>query len=102
MVTMICGVLDGNKLSKPGITRRSGPDPLVPRLTIWTTMVSESLMKVTFIGDKRGAGLSVAGVHDWQGIKRYRFNASDSKDIQATMSSIRQYEKLNPDAVVNK
>jgi len=62
----------------------------------------EQTIEVTFIGDKRGAGLSVAGVHDWQGIKRYRFNAADSKDIQATMSSIRQYEKLNPDAVVNK
>ena len=43
----------------------------------------EQTIEVTFIGDKRGAGLSVAGVHDWQGIKRYRFNASDSKDVQA-------------------
>ena len=53
-----------------------------------TTMLSESLMKETFIGDKRRAGLSFAGVYDWQGIKRYRFNAADSKDVQATMSRI--------------
>ena len=101
---MICGVLDGNKLSKPGITRPFGPQIglITDDRPLKVTMVSESPMKVTFIGDKRGAGLSVAGVHDWQGIKRYRFNAADSKDIQATMSSIRQYEKLNPDAVVNK
>ena len=58
------------------------------KIPLKTTMVSESLMKKTFIGDKRRAGLSFTGVYDWQGIKRYRFNAPDSKDVQATMSSI--------------
>ena len=62
----------------------------------------EQDIEVTFIGDKRGAGLSVAGVHDYQGTKRYRFNAPDSKDIQATMADIERYEKMNPNQIVNK
>ena len=43
-----------------------------------------------------------AGKHDWQGVKRFRFNPTDSKSIQATMSDIEKYEKLNQNAIVNK
>ena len=53
----------------------------------------EQDIEVTFIGDKRGAGLSIPGVHDYQGSKRYRFNAADSKDIQVRLHH-RQRSKL--------
>ena len=34
--------------------------------------------------------------------ENFRFNASDSKDVQATMADIERYEKMNPNAIVNK
>merc|ERR1719473_2123081 len=44
---------------------------------------NERDLTVTFIGDKRGAGLARANEHGYLGPKNYRFNPADSKAINS-------------------
>lgn len=64
---------------------------------------NNQLVDISFIGDKRGAGLLASNADmEYLGKHTFRFNPADSKAVKGTMREIEQWEKQHPNDPVNK